>query len=228
MNKLKEMPNDFLPRERLLKYGKESLADYEILAILLRTGTKGLNVLELSKYILTNKINMKDFANISINELKNIKGIKEAKAIELVAAIEFGKRALNYIDNKFKVNNQKDAYLYLKNKLEDKDEEEVIALYLNVKSEIIFEKVISIGSTSETSFDINKIIKYAIKNSSNHIIISHNHPTGDPMPSKQDLLITSNLVELANKFDIKIIDHIIIGKNKYFSFAENRINLKNI
>ena len=227
MNKLKEMPNDFLPRERLLKYGKESLADYEILAILLRTGTKGLNVLELSKYILTNKINMKDFANISINELKNIKGIKEAKAIELVAAIEFGKRALNYIDNNFKINNQKDAYLYLKNKLEDKDEEEVIALYLNVKSEIIFEKVISIGSTSETSFDINKIIKYAIKKSSNHIIISHNHPTGDPTPSKQDLLITSNLVELANKFDIKIIDHIIIGKNKYFSFAENRIYLKN-
>ena len=76
MNKLKEMPNDFLPRERLLKYGKESLADYEILAILLRTGTKGLNVLELSKYILTNKINMKDFANISINELKNIENME--------------------------------------------------------------------------------------------------------------------------------------------------------
>ena len=223
--KLKEMPADFLPRERLLKYGKESLADYEVLAILLRTGTKGINVIDLSKYILSEKIGIKNFKNVTINELMSIKGIKQAKAIELLAAIEFGKRIAYYVDNKIIIKSSKEAYLYLNNKIGGLEEEHLIALYLNIKSEIVAEQIISVGSISETNYDINKIIKYAIKNSSNYIILSHNHPTGDPWPSTADINVTNNAVELASKFDIKIIDHIIIGKNCYYSFKEN--NIKN-
>lgn len=222
MIKLKEMPVNNLPRERLLKDGKESLADYEVLAIILRTGIKGKNVLDLSKEILT-KFQLNEFSNLTINELMEIKGIKEAKAIEILAAIEFGKRVSNYISVRTIIKNNKEAYLYLKNKMEDLEEEHLICLYLNIKSEVVYEKTISIGSINDTSFDINKIIKYALKNSSNHIIISHNHPTGDPLPSNNDIIITHKAIDLLNKFDIKLIDHIIIGKNKYYSFNKQKI-----
>lgn len=222
MIKLKEMPVNNLPRERLLKDGKESLADYEVLAIILRTGIKGKNVLDLSKEMLT-KFQLNEFSNLTINELMEIKGIKEAKAIEILAAIEFGKRVSNYISVRTIIKNNKEAYLYLKNKMEDLEEEHLICLYLNIKSEVVYEKTISIGSINDTSFDINKIIKYALKNSSNHIIISHNHPTGDPLPSNNDIIITHKAIDLLNKFDIKLIDHIIIGKNKYYSFNKQKI-----
>lgn len=222
MIKLKEMPVNNLPRERLLKDGKESLADYEVLAIILRTGIKGKNVLDLSKEMLT-KFQLNEFSNLTINELMDIKGIKEAKAIEILAAIEFGKRVSNYISVRTIIKNNKEAYLYLKNKMEDLEEEHLICLYLNIKSEVVYEKTISIGSINDTSFDINKIIKYALKNSSNHIIISHNHPTGDPLPSNNDIIITHKAIDLLNKFDIKLIDHIIIGKNKYYSFNKQKI-----
>lgn len=222
MIKLKEMPVNNLPRERLLKDGKESLADYEVLAIILRTGIKGKNVLDLSKEMLT-KFQLNEFSNLTINELMGIKGIKEAKAIEILAAIEFGKRVSNYISVRTIIKNNKEAYLYLKNKMEDLEEEHLICLYLNIKSEVVYEKTISIGSINDTSFDINKIIKYALKNSSNHIIISHNHPTGDPLPSNNDIIITHKAIDLLNKFDIKLIDHIIIGKNKYYSFNKQKI-----
>ena len=223
MIKLKEMPVNNLPRERLLKDGKESLADYEVLAIILRTGIKGKNVLDLSKEMLT-KFQLNEFSNLTINELMEIKGIKEAKAIEILAAIEFGKRVSNYISVRTIIKNNKEAYLYLKNKMEDLEEEHLICLYLNIKSEVVYEKTISIGSINDTSFDINKIIKYALKNSSNHIIISHNHPTGDPLPSNNDIIITHKAIDLLNKFDIKLIDHIIIGKNKYYSFYGNLLH----
>lgn len=220
---VKEMPDNLKPRERLYKYGVENLNDYELLAIILGSGIKGLNVLDLSKLILSSFYTINDMKNITINELCMIKGIKKNKASIILASIEFGKRVCNYIEERFLITNSDDGYYYLRSKMENKEEEIVICLYLNSKSEVVGEKIISIGSINEAIFDYKKIIKYAIKNSVNHILIAHNHPTGDPYPSRADIEATKNIIIQADNFDIKIVDHLIIGKGKYYSYFKKKV-----
>lgn len=220
---VKEMPDSLKPRERLIKFGPETLNDYELLAIILGSGIKGLNVIDLSKMILSDLCTINDMKNITINELCNIKGIKKNKASLILASIEFGKRVTNYIEDRFFINNTNNGYYYLKNKLENKEEEIVIAIYLNNKSEVVGEKIISIGSVSESIFDYKKIMKYAIKYGVNHMLIAHNHPSGDPSPSLADIEATKTLIELADSFEIKVIDHLIIGKGKYYSYYKKKV-----
>ena len=220
---VKDMPDSLKPRERLIKFGPETLNDYELLAIILGSGIKGLNVIDLSKMILSDLCTINDMKNITINELCNIKGIKKNKATLILASIEFGKRVTNYIEDRFFINNTNNGYYYLKNKLENKEEEIVIAIYLNNKSEVVGEKIISIGSVSESIFDYKKIMKYAIKYGVNHILIAHNHPSGDPSPSLADIEATKTLIELADSFEIKVIDHLIIGKGKYYSYYKKKV-----
>ena len=220
---IKEMPLESRPRERLVSYGAASLADYELLAIILRTGTKEKSVLELSRELLIKFHNLGEFNDLTITELSTIKGIKEAKAIELLAAIELGKRINNYVRYDTIINGSKDVFLYIRNQLEGLKEERCMCLYLNVKSSIIACKTIAIGGISSTSFDLKKTLKWAIKYSSNHIIICHNHPSGDPSPSKEDVLVTKELKRLALEFEIVLVDHVIIGDNRYFSFVEHKI-----
>lgn len=220
---IKEMPEELRPRERLMKYGSNALSDYELLAIILRTGTKQLSVLELARQVIIEFKNLGELKNITINELCRIKGIKQAKAIEIIAAIEFGKRINNYVKNNVAIKSGKDVYLFMKNELEHLDEERLYAIYLNIKCEVIEKKVISIGSINSTSFDFKKILKWSIKLDSSFIVLVHNHPTGDPTPSKQDLEVTKEAIKLANMLEIKIVDHLIIGNNRYFSFKEKKI-----
>lgn len=220
---IKEMPEELRPRERLMQYGANALSDYELLAIILRTGTKELSVLELARRVIIEFKNLGELKNVTINELCNIKGIKEAKAVEILASIEFGKRINNYIKNKVTIKGSNDVYFYIKNELEGLDEERLLAIYLNIKCEVIERKVISIGSINSTSFDFKKILKWAFKLNSTFIVLVHNHPTGDPTPSKQDIVATKEAVKQAEMFDIKIVDHIIIGDKKYYSFKEKNI-----
>lgn len=220
---IKEMPEELRPRERLMKYGVIALSDYELLAIILRTGTKELSVLELARKVIIQFQNLGEFRNITINELCRIKGIKEAKAVEILAAIEFGKRIGNYVRNKVIIKSSNDVYLYIKNELEGLDEERLVCIYLNTKCEVIEKKIISIGTINSTSFDFKKVLRWALKLNAIYIVLVHNHPTGDPIPSKQDIQATKEAVKASSMFDIKIIDHVIIGDNKYFSFKEKNI-----
>lgn len=220
---LHELPNDNLPRERLAKLGASSLSDYELLAIILRTGTKNESVIEMSKKLLAEFKHISNLNNTTISELMEIKGIGSTKAIELLAAIELGRRVNSLNIAKVTIMSSQDIFNYLKYRMQSLSQEQLIAIYLNVKSEIIDTKVLTIGTANQTIIDPKEVMKWALKLSSSHVVIAHNHPSGDPTPSRQDIASTDYLISFAKSLDITIVDHIIIGQNKYFSFSKRRI-----
>ncbi|MFA7435564.1 MAG: DNA repair protein RadC [Bacilli bacterium] len=219
---VKEMPLADRPRERLLKYGVKSLANYEILAIILGTGSKNLSVLDLAKTVLIDLEEINRLNEITVTELMKIKGIGKAKAISIIAAIELGKRVNKPLTGSIKITNSRIAYDYLKDSLQNENQENLVCIYLNNNSEIINTKTITVGSINNTVFNPRDILKWALKYSAVAIIIAHNHPSGNIAPSKEDVIVTRNIVQAAKLVDVLIVDHIIIGKNKYYSFLENK------
>lgn len=220
---LHEIPSSERPRERLIKYGPESLATYELLAILLRTGTRDISVIDLAKNVLKQVENINMLNQITINELKKIKGIGEVKAIELLASIELGKRINTPLPPEQIVDTPKKAYLLVKEELQHLTQETLVCLYLNAKSELIAKKTISVGTLSQTIINPRDIFKWAFKLSSMAIVLIHNHPSGNPEPSQPDILMTQKIVQAAKIVDLLIVDHIIVGKNRYFSFQEHNM-----
>ncbi|HHX78555.1 MAG TPA: DNA repair protein RadC [Acholeplasmataceae bacterium] len=220
---LKEMPIDERPRERLLKYGPSALANYELLAIIMRTGSYNKSVLDISKELLIKFQSLDQINEATVAELTKINGIGEAKAISLLAAIELGKRINVPIRKVITIKSPFDSYNYLKDNLQHLNQENLVALYLNSKSEVITLKTVTIGTLNQTIFNIKDILKWALKYSAAGLIVAHNHPSGDPTPSRQDIESTYALVKAAKLMDIIIVDHIIIGKNKYCSLKEKQI-----
>lgn len=220
---LHEIPSSERPRERLIKYGPESLATYELLAILLRTGTRDISVIDLAKNVLKQVENINMLNQITINELKKIKGIGEVKAVELLASIELGKRINTPLPPEQIVDTPKKVYLLVKEELQHLTQETLVCLYLNAKSELIAKKTISVGTLSQTIINPRDIFKWAFKLSSMAIVLIHNHPSGNPEPSQPDILMTQKIVQAAKIVDLLIVDHIIVGKNRYFSFQEHNM-----
>ena len=217
-----EIPLADRPRERLLKYGASSLANYELLAIILGTGSKNKSVLDLAKQVLIELEDINNFNEVTVNELMKIKGIGKAKAISIIAAIEFGKRVNQPKNLGIKIKDVSDAYNYLKDLLQNENQENLVCIFLNNNSEVINVKTISIGSITNTIFNPRDILKWALKYSAVAIILAHNHPSGNINPSMEDIVVTKNIIEAAKLVDIIVVDHIIIGKNKYYSFLENK------
>lgn len=220
---LKELPTTERPRERLISKGAKSLTDYELLAIILRTGSSDLSVLELSKYVLINEGNLSSFNDITIEELKKYKGISTAKAVEVIAAIEFGQRVFKYHEQKTRIKNSKDIFEYAHIDMENLKNEVVRVICLNIKGEIITSKEIQSGGNDRVVLDYIELYKLCIKNSCKHFALIHNHPSGDPAPSINDKEITKYVYSNAQTLGITLIDHVIIGKGKYYSFMENKI-----
>jgi DNA repair protein RadC len=221
---IKEIPEMERPRERFMKYPSDSIQTHELIAIILRTGSKNESVLELSKRVFYKYSNLKELANAEIKDLMTIKGIGKSKAIELKAAFEIGKRAqLETFVEKVKLISPEAIYLYLKDQLEMKMQEHFIALYLNTKAELIKKETLFKGSLNSSLVHPREIFKHAVVNSAASIVICHNHPSGDPTPSKNDIDITKIIHKNSLMMDIELIDHIIIGRNKYFSFREKGI-----
>ena len=218
---IKEIPEMERPRERFMKYPPDSIQTHELIAIILRTGSKNESVLDLSKRVFYKYSNLKELANAEIKDLMTIRGIGKSKAIELKAAFEIGKRAqLETFMEKVKLISPESIYLYLKDQLEMKMQEYFIALYLNTKAELIKKETLFKGSLNSSLVHPREIFKHAVVNSAASIIICHNHPSGDPTPSKNDIDITKIIHKNSLMMDIELIDHIIIGRNKYFSFRE--------
>lgn len=215
----KEVPYDERPREKAMKYGIQSLSNTEILAIILRTGSKEKNVLEVSQKLLYQIDKISNLKDITINELTNIKGIGKTKAITILASIELGMRIIRN-DNELKTYTtprQVFEYLYPKVKLLNK--ECLYALYLNTRGGLIQEVLIMQGTVNSSLVDGKDIFKWALKLSATAIILVHNHPSGDPTPSIQDIKSTEKLVQMSKMMDVIILDHIIIG-NDYYSMKE--------
>lgn len=223
MNKLliKNIPEFDRPRERFKKYGVENLSNSELISIIFGSGTKNISVKELSNDILNNLNDISELKDMTLNKLKQTKGIGEVKAIKLLSALELGKRVY-YEKNvsKIKMNSADKIYNYMKEIVNNKNQEYFYALYLDSKKNLIEKKLLFIGTINKSIVHPREVFKYAYLLSASSIICVHNHPSGDSLPSKEDFIITKHLVEIGKLQGINIIDHIIIGKN-YYSFYEN-------
>ena len=213
------------PRQRLIKEGSDSLSDEELLAIILSTGTREKNAIELAREILLT-FSYKELAEIEVNELIKINGIKEAKASKIVASLKFGKRIAKRVMEKeiTKIEKSEDIYTYLKDELKDKQNEYFYAILLDSKNVIISKEVITKGTLDRSLVHPREAFKPAIKKSAKSIIFVHNHPSGNPKPSADDYRVTDRLVKAGEILDINVLDHIIIGSSNYYSFKrENEI-----
>ncbi|MCX7955409.1 MAG: DNA repair protein RadC [Bacteroidales bacterium] len=216
------------PRERLLKLGPSALSNFELLAILIRTGSGNhKSAIDLAKEILNNFDNdLNKLAELDYNQLRSIKGIGSAKAASIIAAFELCRRRLQ--ENKLQKQeflNSHQVFDYIIHRLRDYTIEKVILLTVNNKNTLIKEHEISCGGQSFSVIDIREIIRKALYDKATGIILIHNHPSDNITPSHNDIEITKKLKEACNFVDIRFLDHLIIGKNtdKYFSFADENL-----
>ncbi len=219
---LKSWANEDKPREKLLQKGRNALSNAELLAIILGSGTKQETVLDLSKRILNSVNNdLHALSKLGVHELMKFKGIGQAKAISIAATVELANRKRNF-ERKDKdwILNSHDAYHTMFPFLADLDHEEFWILLLNTRKRLLDRKLISVGGLDKTIVDHRIIFKKAIESNATAIILCHNHPSGEPEPSKADILLTNRLIDSGHLLGISVIDHIIIAGNTYLSFAE--------
>jgi DNA repair protein RadC len=219
---IKEWAAEDRPREKLLLKGKSALSDAELIAILLGTGTTTQSAVDLAKSVLQNAgNNLHDLARLSIKDLIKVKGIGEAKAITIIAALELGRRRRELeADEKPKIGSSKDAYDVLKSTMLDLPHEEFWVLLLNRANRVVKKNQISQGGVAGTVADPKIIFKMALEELASGIILAHNHPSGNLNASQADIDLTKKLKEAGKLLEIQVLDHLIIAGQKYFSFAD--------
>jgi DNA repair protein RadC len=219
---LKSLSEDDRPREKLATLGRQNLSDAELIAIILGSGNKNETAVQLAQRMLAeNKNNINQLAKLSLAELKKFKGVGEAKAVTIAAAFELARRRTDTeTTQKVKITSSAVAYQILQKRLSDLPHEEFWVLILNRANQVIKEENLSKGGISGTVVDIRLICKAAIENNASGIVIAHNHPSGQLTPSEQDKSITNKLKEALKTFEIPLLDHLIIGDQKYLSFAD--------
>jgi DNA repair protein RadC len=218
--KIKDLPKVERPREKLIRYGPEKLSNSELLAIILGSGTKERNVIQLANKILK-KFSADELPNLTFNDLKNYPGLGPAKACEIIACFELGKRLLKGKRTKIYLT-PKDVWDELKD-LHNHKKEHFVIFYLDARNQEIKREIISVGSLNANLVHPREVFEPAVRNLAAQIILAHNHPSGDPEPSEDDLEITKRLVESGRILGIEIIDHIIVAKNGFISFKERRL-----
>ncbi|KXT78685.1 RadC family protein [Streptococcus sp. DD13] len=230
MYQLKQMDRSSQPRERLLQEGAEGLSDQELLAILLRTGTRQNPVSVLASKILEELGDISRLRQFSLEELQQLKGIGPTKAIEFKAMIELGRRIKYYQEVKdHQILSSRDLAKQLMLDIGGNPQEHLLALYLNTQNKIIRRKTIFIGSVNRSIAEPREILHYAIKYMATSIIIAHNHPSGVVLPSTNDIHFTNGLKKSCEIVGIHLLDHIIVGGQDYYSFREEEADwiLKN-
>lgn len=222
---IKSWAEDDRPREKLIIKGRQSLSDAELLAILLSSGNKNETAVQLAQRILnSNQNSINQLAKLQLNDLKKYKGVGEAKAVTIAAALEIGRRRIEETTvDKIKITSSKHAYEVIQSKLSDLPHEEFWAIFMNRSNTIIKTECISKGGVSGTVVDVRLILKPAIECLASGIILAHNHPSGNLKPSHEDVLLTKKVKEAAKLLDLIIQDHLIIGDQTYFSFADEGV-----
>lgn len=221
---IKDLNDNDKPREKLYKFGADKLSEYELIAILLGSGSRNEDVLTLSKKLWQYMSKFHRISELAIDDLMEIEGIGLSKACSIISALELSKRIniRECVDN-FSVGSPKSVADIFMNILRDEMKEHFYVLLLDTKNKIISWDEISKGDLNSSIVHPREVFKYALKYSANSIICLHNHPSGDPTPSMQDIEITKRLQEVGNLVGIKLLDHIIIGYNKYISLREKGI-----
>lgn len=222
MKSIKSWAEEDRPREKMLAKGKEALSNAELIAILIGSGNSKETAVDLSKRILhDNKDNLIELSRLTINDLMKYNGIGEAKAVTIAAALELGRRR-RYSEalEKPSIKNSQIAYECFYAHLSDLDHEQFWIMLLNNANKVIKLEKIGVGGMTGTTADPKKIFKSALENNAASVMLCHNHPSGNVIPSNADKQITNNLVKAGQFLEIKILDHIIIGNDNYFSFAD--------
>lgn len=222
---LKAWAEDDRPREKLVGKGRQALSDAELLAILLSSGNRDETAVQLAQRILGSSGNsINQLAKLQLNDLKKFKGVGEAKAVTIAAALEIGRRRKDEtVEEKPKITSSAQAYALLKPKLHDLPHEEFWVIYLNRSNQAIKTDCISRGGVSGTVVDIRLILKPAIECLASGLILAHNHPSGNLRPSQEDLLLTRRVKEAAKVMDILLQDHLILGDGNYLSMVDESL-----
>ena len=218
---IKELPAHERPRERLEKLGAEALSDAELLAILLRTGMPGASALDLANRILLKFGDLKCVAAASLEQLCEIGGIGRAKAIQIKAAFDLAKRLSEFRGQERPVvRSSRDVFALLADEMRMQEKECFKALYLDVKNHVKKVETISVGTLNASLVHPREVFKSAVRDNCAAVIIVHNHPTGDPTPSSHDTETTKRIQQAGRVLGIELLDHIIIGEGKYFSYKD--------
>lgn len=214
------MKKEERPRERLIKNGPSALSDSELLAIILRTGSRKENVINLSHRLLK-EYNIKQLSQINIAQLMNVHGIKESKAAQIAACFEIARRLESFKEvEKPRVSSPEDVYRLIYPRVREQKKEMFIELCLDTKNRIIREDTISVGSLNANVVHPREVFKLALAVSAASIIVVHNHPSGDPTPSREDIEITKKIAQTGDIMGITVLDHVIIGDGRHFSMKE--------
>ncbi|MED4453335.1 RadC family protein [Metabacillus fastidiosus] len=219
--KIRDFPAGERPRERLIKNGSASLSNHELLAILLRNGTKKESVLQLANRLLTHFEGLRMLKEATIEEITSISGIGEAKAVQIMAALEIGRRIHQLtFEDRYVIRSPEDGANYVMEEMRFLTQEHFVCLYLNTKNQVLHKQTVFIGSLNASIVHPREVFKEAFKRSAASIICIHNHPSGDPAPSREDIEVTKRLSECGRMLGIELLDHLIIGEQKFISLKE--------
>ena len=223
---IKDMPSGQRPMERLVSCGVGALSNAELLAVVIRCGTKGQNVIELATMILNSNRSLRNLACMTHDDLSKVRGMGNVRAAQVIAAIELGRRIMSEDrEERTKVSCPEDAVRILMPQMRYLLQEEFWVILLDTRSQVIKIEMISVGILNSSIIHPREVFKEAIKSSAASVILAHNHPSGDPTPSAEDLDVTQRIVEAGRLIGIEVIDHIVIGDNVYTSIK--RFNMKN-
>ncbi|PKR79123.1 hypothetical protein CEY16_05060 [Halalkalibacillus sediminis] len=218
---IKDVPKDDRPRERLIHVGPAALSNQELMAILIGSGTKGTSALSLANRVLAHFEGLSLFKDASITELTDIKGIGEAKAVSLLAALELSKRIHAFkVSDRYVIRSPEDGANFLMEEMRNLKQEHFVCLYLDTKNQVLHRQTIFIGSLNSSIVHPREVFKEAVKRSAASVVCAHNHPSGDPAPSNEDIQVTRRLFESGKVLGIELLDHIVIGDHKFISLKE--------
>ncbi|MAG08474.1 hypothetical protein CMO89_03300 [Candidatus Woesearchaeota archaeon] len=216
---VKNLSSEEQPREKLVKFGAKNLSNVELLAMVLRVGDRKNNVVEVSRKIL-NKFDLKELSRVSFNQIKGFKGIKTAKACQIIACFELARRLASYQECKGAVLSSGDIVKAFKSELSYLKKEVFLGVYLNARNYIIRKEEISVGTLDMSLVNPREVFGPALTDGAKSVILVHNHPSGDAMPSEADLRITKQIKRAGDLLGISVVDHIIIGSEDYISFHD--------
>ena len=221
---VRELPFEERPRERLKRLGPEALQDAELIAILLRTGTSKMGAVALAQQVVSHFQDLRAIARASLNELQEVNGLGNVKAIEIKAALELGKRLAQYTDmTRFRVKTAEDVSTLLMVPFKDCEVETFKSVLLNTKNEVLRAVDVSSGGLDATMALPRDVFRQAIREGAHSVIVAHNHPSGDPEPSKSDIELTKRLAEAAKVLGIRFLDHVVFGDGRYVSLMERNL-----
>ena len=219
---VKEMEVEQRPREKALRYGLESLSDLELVALILQSGNKNRSVFEIASDVLKESEGLSKLMQMHVNTLMQIQGIREVKALQLLASVELSKRVIKSKVYHASILKPEDVIEWFEFEYGVLQQECFIALYLDTKSKLIAHRVLFKGTLNESTVHPREVFKEAFLQNANSVLIAHNHPSGDCTPSQADFEVTYKMVHVAITMGVHLVDHIIVGQNQYYSFKEHK------